>query len=34
MNNKNIGRWFYHGREVFSNDGGKTFIINSRGDYV
>ena len=34
QNGKNIGRWFYHGQEVFSNDGGKTFIIDDKGNYV
>lgn len=28
------GRWFYNGKEVFSNDGGKTYIIDEKGNYV
>ena len=26
-----LGRWFYNGKEVFSDDGGKTFKLNESG---
>ena len=29
-----IGRWFYNGKEVFSDDGGRTFKLNSSGTLV